>query len=71
VSDCGPGCHSADVWQPAARCTDCGHRVAAPWGSVPVATRRLPWRYWVFEIFARWAARAQVREREVTPGGPS
>jgi hypothetical protein len=62
VSDCGPGGHGG-TWQPARRCEDCGHRVSAD-GSVPVATRRLPLRYWLFELAARYIATHPVTELE-------
>jgi hypothetical protein len=54
--------HSDGRWTPATRCTGCGHRVAAPWGSVPIETRRLPVRYWIFELAARYIARHPVQE---------
>lgn len=66
MSDCGPGGHSPEVWTPASRCTrrGCGHRVGAPCGKVPIATRRLPKRYWLFEVAARYVATHPVTELE-------
>ena len=62
MSDCEAGGHG-DQWAPAARCRRCGHRVAAE-GSRPVETRKLPLRYWLFELAARYVARHPVAEFE-------
>jgi len=63
MSDCGAGQHGR-LWRPAARCRDCGHRVTSA-AAVPVATRRLPLRYWFYELAARRIATRPVEEMEV------
>jgi len=64
MSDCGPGRHSAQEWRPAARCRDCGHRITTA-ATRPVATRRLPLRYWLYELAARYVATHPVTETEL------
>jgi len=66
MSDCGPGQHGPQ-WRPAARCRDCGHRVASA-AEQPVATRRLPLRYWLYELASRWVATHPVKDMEPRRG---
>jgi hypothetical protein len=68
VSDCGLDHHSDQTWTPATRCRrrGCGHRTGNSTAQ-PVATRRLPLRYWLFELAARWVATHPVRELEPRP----
>ena len=59
--DCTPGPHADKTWTPATRCTRCGHRTGND-SARPVPTRRLPWRYWLFELAARLVATHPVEE---------
>jgi hypothetical protein len=66
MSDCGTDRHADRTWTPATRCTACGHRTGNNTAR-PVATRRLPVRYWLYELAARWIATHPVRELEPRP----
>jgi hypothetical protein len=55
----GKPCDGA-VWEPEPRCTVTGHRIETG-TRVPVQTRELPARFWLFELAARVEARLRLR----------